>query len=375
MKKIMVFIDWFLPGSKAGGPVRSLANLVDYLDEEFEFLIITRNTDYCSSVPYPNIEADQWLGYGKNAKVFYCSADNLSVSTLKLLVKRQEPDLIYATGIYSFYFSLLPVYLGRKLKIQTIVAPRGMMSPQSFSSKSLKKTVFYSLFRFFKFYKYVRFHATATNEVDDIVKQTQIRHIVYAPNLPRKLVLKEVPERTKKSGELRLVAMSRISPEKNTFFAIECLKGCHGDITFDIYGAVYDETYFRQCKALASTLPDSIKVNFMDAVSTDQVLEIVSKYHFSFLPTTGENFGHSILESFAAHTPVIISDRTPWKDLTTKGLGADIPLDRESRFVKALQIAVEIEGHLYEKYTESCRSFIEIYYANVDLEPYRRLFR
>jgi len=26
-KKILVFIDWYLPGYKAGGPVRSMANI------------------------------------------------------------------------------------------------------------------------------------------------------------------------------------------------------------------------------------------------------------------------------------------------------------------------------------------------------------
>ena len=34
-----------------------------------------------------------------------------------------------------------------------------------------------------------------------------------------------------------------------------------------------------------------------------------------FLPSKGENFGHIIMESLAASTPVIISDLTPWKDL------------------------------------------------------------
>ncbi|MBI9061941.1 MAG: hypothetical protein JEZ14_08115 [Marinilabiliaceae bacterium] len=45
-KKILIFIDWFLPGYKAGGPVRSMANMVEYLMEEYDFFIVTRNTDY-----------------------------------------------------------------------------------------------------------------------------------------------------------------------------------------------------------------------------------------------------------------------------------------------------------------------------------------
>ena len=51
-KKILIFIDWYLPGYKAGGPIQSVANLVANLKEEFEFSIVTRDTDYCEKLPY-----------------------------------------------------------------------------------------------------------------------------------------------------------------------------------------------------------------------------------------------------------------------------------------------------------------------------------
>ena len=35
------------------------------------------------------------------------------------------------------------------------------------------------------------------------------------------------------------------------------------------------------------------------------------EYDLLFLPTKGENFGHVILESMSAGTPVLISDTTP----------------------------------------------------------------
>ena len=375
MKKILVFIDWFLPGSKAGGPVRSLANLLDYLDAECSFYLLTRNTDYCSVEPYPDVEADRWIPYGDNSMINYCSAGSLSVSGLRAIVVDLRPDLIYATGIYSFYFSLLPVYFGRMYRIPTVVAPRGMMSQQSFSSKSLKKKVFYALFRLFRFYKDVRFHATSTAEIDDIQQQAHSTDIVYAPNLPRKLVLDKLPRRMKKAGELSLVAMARISPEKNIHFAIECLMGCKGKVCFDVYGAVYDEEYFRQCQRLASSLPDSIELNFRPSIPTEQVMEVIQRYHFVFLPTTGENFGHSILEGFAAQTPALISNRTPWRDLAVKGLGFDLPLDRKDLFIEALQTAVSLTEDQYSRYPQACRLFIQEYYSAIDLQPYRRLFQ
>jgi len=70
-KKILIFIDWFLPGYKAGGPIRSVANLTAHLFSEFEFLIITRNNDYLEKSPYPNVKANQWVNFSENIKVYY----------------------------------------------------------------------------------------------------------------------------------------------------------------------------------------------------------------------------------------------------------------------------------------------------------------
>ena len=44
-KKILVFIDWYLPGFRAGGPIRSCANLISHLSDEFDFNIVTTDTD------------------------------------------------------------------------------------------------------------------------------------------------------------------------------------------------------------------------------------------------------------------------------------------------------------------------------------------
>ena len=78
-KKILVFVDWFLPGYKAGGPIRSVANLTAHLSGEFEFFIVTRNTDYLETEAYADVEPNKWIDFAENVKVFYFSADKLSV--------------------------------------------------------------------------------------------------------------------------------------------------------------------------------------------------------------------------------------------------------------------------------------------------------
>ena len=55
----------------------------------------------------------------------------------------------------------------------------------------------------------------------------------------------------------------------------------------------------------------------------------MKNYHCLFLPSTGENYGHAIVEAFSAGLPVIISTLTPWKNLESQKVGWDIPLDKK----------------------------------------------
>jgi len=49
MKQVLTYMDWFWPGFKAGGPIRSLLNLTENLSKDIRFYIITRVTDYLTN--------------------------------------------------------------------------------------------------------------------------------------------------------------------------------------------------------------------------------------------------------------------------------------------------------------------------------------
>ena len=46
LSRILVLIDHYLPGDKFGGPVRSVANMVEGLGDFFSFWIVTQDRDY-----------------------------------------------------------------------------------------------------------------------------------------------------------------------------------------------------------------------------------------------------------------------------------------------------------------------------------------
>ncbi len=72
-RKILIFVDWFLPGYKAGGPIRSVANIAESLLEVFDIHIVTSNKDHGETETYRNIEFNVWIET-KGYKVMYLSS-------------------------------------------------------------------------------------------------------------------------------------------------------------------------------------------------------------------------------------------------------------------------------------------------------------
>ena len=86
-QKILVFIDWYLPGYRGGGPIQSCANLIAHLNDNYDFYVVTRDTDYCETQPYQGIKSNEWNTLSNGTKVFYISSDNVKASTINKIIK------------------------------------------------------------------------------------------------------------------------------------------------------------------------------------------------------------------------------------------------------------------------------------------------
>ena len=369
-KKILVFIDWFLPGYKAGGPIRSVANMVDTLHEYFDFYIVTSDCDYLETEPYPDIERNKWLDFESKAKVFYFSDDKLSKENLFNLIKNTDFDSAYINGIYSYFFSILPLRLLKKCEKKVIIAPRGMLSKQAFSAKQFKKKVFIFIAKISGLYKGVYFQATDDKEAQDIKKILSNKaNILVVPNLPRKILSKEPGQIIKQKGELKLVSIARISAEKNTLFALQILASANftGKIEYNLYGSIYNDKYWKECKEIINQLPENIKVNYKNSINSNKIHETYLKYHFAFMPSKGENFGHSIFEALSSGCPVIISDQTPWQNLEDKKTGWDISLNDKEKFQKIIQKCIDMDQEEYDKLSQNALKFACDFSGNSEL--------
>lgn len=375
--KVLIFIDWFLPGDKAGGPIRSCANLMDYLGNDFDFSVVTRDTDYTETKSYSGITSDAWNILPDGKRVYYISANQLNKETISKLLSEEKYDVVYLNGIWSQAFTAWPTKQLKKSKFKgkVIVAARGMLAPSALAIKATKKKLYLYFIKWRNDFLNVIFHASNLQEASDIRKAIGDKNqIVIAGNLPRKI--SESTQHTSKSTDkLRIISVARIAPEKNTLYAIEVLSKVKVAVESDFYGPIYNEEYWKECKAATEKLPSNVKLNFMGPIPSENILNTLAKYDLFFLPTRGENFGHVILESLQAGTPVLISDQTPWNNLESLKVGWDLPLESQEKFVKIIEGMVNLQIEEFKKLSENAIRFSEDYATSEKLiEENKKLF-
>ena len=378
--KILTSVGYYLPGYKAGGPIRTLANMVDRLGNEFKFKIITADRDFDDTKPYPEIKLDGWNNVGKT-DVFYISQKKRSLRDFRKLLCSTEYDILYLNSFFSPHFTIKLLLL-RRLRLipdrPLVIAPRGEFSPGALGLKSLKKRVYITAAKAFGLYKGAVWQASSEHEEADIRRWFgNDARVVIAPNLPPVISAADGPVAVKEKtrGCLKIIFLSRISRKKNLDGALEMLKGLNGDVQFNIYGPMEDKVYWAECQKIISSLPENIEVQYCGSVEHNKVSTVMSEHDIFLFPTLGENFGHVILEALCAGCPILISDQTPWRDLEEKGVGWDLPLDQPELFRKVLQRGVDMNDEEYVKWSERTRKYgLGVIKDDGVVEQNRRLF-
>lgn len=339
-RRILVFIDYYLPGYKAGGPVQTLSGLVHHLAKRFEFVILTRDRDLGDSEPYREVPARRSPQMGP-ARCTYLAPSDLRIWRLRRLIKETPHDIEYANSLFSWALSIKPTLLRRLRMIPRrpfLIAPRGELMPGALKLSRSKKRIYLATARVLRLYTGVTWHASDEQEAE------YIRHwfgthadVRVAPILvaPPSRVEPDGSQPTS-SGSLRIAFLSRISPKKNLYGALEIVNGVKTEVQFEMYGPREDADYWKHCQGLLHALPPNIKARYNGTVPHEQVHSLLAEHDLLLLPTLGENFGHVILEALVAGCPVLISDRTPWRGLEAREAGWDLPLDDLERFQQVI---------------------------------------
>jgi glycosyltransferase involved in cell wall biosynthesis len=352
LKTIIICIPWFHPAYKAGGPIQSIANMVEQFHEKISYKIFCSNTDLDGTVL--NVPVNNWVKYNENTQVWYTSQNKQSIAVLKKQIKNSNADIIFIIGIYSWYFNLAPLLLCKVSR--KIVSVRGMLHPGALSQKSLKKTIYLFFGKLAGLHKKCSFHASTEEEkkfIENVFGKEV--NVFVAQNFPR--IIQQQTSSEKLSGYLQLISIALISPMKNHLLVLEALMACESNITYNIYGPVKDHAYWNICLEQIKKLPKNVIVKYYGDIPPQEVEIALSENHVFILPSKSENFGHAIYEALTAGKPVITSNNTPWNNLKASKAGINIEQNNPDELVNAINYFASMDQNEFEQWSNGANKY------------------
>jgi glycosyltransferase involved in cell wall biosynthesis len=297
------------------------------LADDFRFSVITSALDDPTSGPMGSVEPNQWSTFG-HAKTWYQLEGRMSARRTTALLRDTKPQLVYLNSLFDYRFAILPLFITRvtSRRIRVILAPRGELSVGALALKPRRKRLFIRFFRLLGLHRAVFWHASTSQEKADIEREfgTAMR-IHIAIDLRIGISSESANRECLHPGDpdsCSLVFFSRIVPKKNVATAIRAIALVKGNARLSIAGPIEDEKYWAQClRLIDDIIGDPEMVRHVGVIPPDNVVSFLGGFDLFVLPTHGENFGHAVLESLAAGTPVIVGYDSPWGRIETAGAG------------------------------------------------------
>jgi glycosyltransferase involved in cell wall biosynthesis len=376
-RKILVLVDWFAPGYKAGGPIQSCVNFAFAMRRDFDVYVLTTDTDHGETEPYPGIPAGCWTNYlVPDIHVFYLQKKSLTAQKIREQIDEVRPDFIYLNHLFSPLFVIYPLWLKYtgKFRGRVVLCPRGALYDSALAVKPWKKTPFIRLFRWMGIHKKILFHATNEREKQAILRFFPGSSVGVADNLPN---MNQPAYRScvKTQGSVQCIFVARIVPIKNLLFFLDALDGVRAHVRLTVVGPVEDKDYWERCREKITSLPANIEVDHLGPKRNDELMPLLQQAHFFVLPTTGENFGHSIFEALLAGRPVLISDQTPWLGLQQVRAGWDLPLTDPPAFTMAVEQIAQWDQAAFDEWAKAAWQYAHDFIGNLAFrEQYNKLF-
>jgi len=322
-RKVLVTSRFFEPGFKAGGPIRSVAQIVDSAGPRVDVTLITEDRDLGDREPYPQLSGT-WADRGRVC-AFYLNRRSVSHwVALAGHLRHHHYEVLYLNSFWSPLYSFLPLLAARFGAISAtvvIVAPRGEMAPGALSIRRLKKRLAMPVWKWLFGAANLHWHASSEREAADVLRAFPQAEVQVIQNQGGRGPVRPPPAE-RAPGPVRFVFISRICPMKNLLYALQGLRQVRVPASLDIYGPLEEPEYWRRCLQEIARMPRGIRVEYHGTLSPDEVCDTFWRYDAFVLPTLGENFGHVIAESLSVSCPVICSNATSWTSTLSSGGGA-----------------------------------------------------
>lgn len=358
-QRILVVTPFYLPAWRGGGPIRSLAAMVEQHGDRHDFCVLTSAFDWGEATPLPLSEdarRGDWVPVGR-ALVQYVPirgaselrdrrARNAFSAAWRSAAGSRGPDITYLNGVFPPLWTIAPLTLRRlgRLRLgQVVIAPRGEFSPGALEIKWRKKQAFLAQARMLGLFRGVVWHASTDLEAAEIHAILPDARVVVRENET------ELPPRAWRSAEagthtdrtpnaepatqelsapraLRVLYLGRLSPKKGVDVLLSALRDVNAPVEVTIAGSAAEADHLAHLRELGEAAKRAgHAVSFVGPVEHDRVDEMFRTHDVFVFPTAGENFGHSIAESLANGCPVMVTARaTPWTEAAHTGGGRTV---------------------------------------------------
>ena len=373
---LFIITEYFYPISDAGGPIRSIENLINVFNKSHSLKLITSaNNHQGISLPLV-IKSDCFVSEPITKTNIYYSKNSIKgyFSIFKLLFKNRN-HIFFINGLFIPRLSILPALICKNI----IISPRGMLINDTLGQKAIFKKFYFFLLRQIISKKAI-WHATDQAEVSDIKRFFGAKaNVQIMTNIPVKPALNE-KKFIKQKNALKLVYYGLIVEKKGLLPLIQSLKSINLPLNLDIFGSVKDQSYWKLCLNEINQNTSLATYNYRGHANPSDSQTILANYDAFILLTKGENFGHAIYESLSVGTPVIITNKTPWvfEQSSTPG-GWLINYNNQDIDIKAFKHTLtnlyHMDNDAYALFSKAAHSYAVDFYNSHDFKKeYTNLF-
>lgn len=330
--KILHVIPAYEPAWAFGGTVTATSNLCRALVKQgVDITVYTTNADGKGGLLDVPIGTEMNLG---GVKVYYYPSSFGSGNTFysKQLSKKLEDtvkdyDIVHVAAVWQW----MQVDVSRictKLKTPYVISQHGSLNPWSWTQKTWKKSLYWSLFAKKTFTNSSAIHYTCQEErllTHTLLAKSQhisgfvIPNGIYMPersriqNIRRKLCIP--PDKS------ILLYAGRIHRKKGLDLIISAMS-CPGleNLVFVLVGHAEDMEYVHHLNMIASKIKD--RVIWCSPVSAEEIWDYYLSATLFVLPSQDENFGMVVVEAMSCGLPVLISRNVGiWRDIEKDDAG------------------------------------------------------
>lgn len=351
---VLVLLGAFCRDLEATGPRQSMINMAHSLSSRFRFRVIGWSSRDDVPGRWSQLEDVEFLPLKRRRS---------NARQLGDAIRATPHDLLIMNSFFDRQLSLPALVMrrfGRLPRKPVLLAPRGEFSPGALTISQRRKRLYTRTARALGLLDSVALQVTTDDEAQAARDALPFFSgpVWVTPNIR---TVPPVPEHVarERGAPLRVAFLNRIDRKKRLDLALDLLAEANVPIAFDIFGPATDADYWQACQARIKVMPGHVDVTYRGAIAPAEVLPALAAQDLFLLPTLGENFGHSIADSLLAGTPVLISDRTPWRDLQEAGAGWDLSLDDPAAFVNVIREMATAGPGEHARLRAGARRFVE----------------